>query len=61
MTRFDKLYAQTHPKVEETENHTVTDSAVEDFATDVDVENEAGDDTLQEGEEVDGTVLTDGE
>lgn len=52
MSRFDELYAKTHPVVEETEKHIEKDSAVEDFdAEDVDdVEVEA---EMQEGEEVD--------
>lgn len=49
MTRFDKLYAKTHPKAETTEKIKV-DSAVEDF--DEDVEEDNDDVEIKEGEEV---------
>lgn len=53
MTRFDKLYEQTHPRTEETEKIIKVESAVEDFVEDVETEAEEQETEKQEGEEVD--------
>lgn len=51
MSRFDELYAKTHPVVKDTEELKHVESAVEDFDENGDVEEtEETEETEQEGE-----------